>query len=449
MFFTRNPVRSVRILAARSTRFACNNGKPLTGTVLAQHAIALVFAVLAAGNVQADTTLTLAAVEQLALADDPAVGALASRAQALQEAAVADGQLPDPKLRTGLYNLPLDDFDASREPTTQLRLGLVQTFPRGDTLRYKQQQGEWMASAGQARTEVEQRKLLRDVRNSFLELYYQMQAEQVIRKTRALFAQLVDITQAHYATGRVSQQDVLRASLELSRLDDRATRIRNEADRARATLGKWLGENASLPIADSFPQLPALLDRETIGAALAEHPLIRAETATLEASNRNIRIAREQYKPGWSAGLEYRKRFGDDPNGSERSDMMAAMFTVDLPLFPKQRQDKRLSASIRQAESAQFTREDKLRELQRMLDTDYANWQRLGERAAIYQSQLLKESNANTQASLNAYQSGVTEFTTLMRARITDLDVRLDSMRIRVDRSKSQANLLYLAGENQ
>jgi outer membrane protein TolC len=449
MFITRNPVRSVRIFSALRAWPACNIGQTQTVTVLAQAVCALVLALLAAGNVPAATTLTLAMAEQLALADDPAVGALASRAQALQEAAIADGQLPDPQLRTGLYNLPLDDFDASREPTTQLRLGLVQTFPRGDTLLYKQQQGEWMASAGQARTEVEQRKLLRDVRNHFLELYYQLQAERIIRKTRALFAQLVDITEAHYATGRVSQQDVLRASLELSRLDDRSTRIQNEADRSRATLGKWIGEHASLAVADSFPQLPALVDRETIAASLAEHPLIRAETATLEASNRNIRIAREQYKPGWSAGLEYRKRFGDDPSGSDRSDMMAAMFTVDLPLFPKQRQDKRLSASIRQAESAQFTRDDKLRELRRMLETDHANWQRLGERAAIYQSQLLKESSANTQASLKAYQSGVTEFTTLMRARITDLDVRLEALRIRVDRARSHANLLYLAGENQ
>jgi len=45
--------------------------------------------------------------------------------------------------------------------------------------------------------------------------------------------------------------------------------------------------------------------------------------------------------------------------------------------------------------------------------------------------------------------SGVTEFTTLMRARITDLDVRLEDLRIRVDRAKIQANLLYLAGEKQ
>jgi hypothetical protein len=34
-----------------------------------------------------------------------------------------------------------------------------------------------------------------------------------------------------------------------------------------------------------------------------------------------------------------------------------------------------------------------------------------------------------------------------MRARITELDVRLEALRIRVDRSRSQANLLYLAGE--
>jgi outer membrane protein TolC len=61
----------------------------------------------------------------------------------------------------------------------------------------------------------------------------------------------------------------------------------------------------------------------------------------------------------------------------------------------------------------------------------------------------LKVSAANAQASLNAYQSGVTEFSTLMRARITELDVRLDDLRVRVDRAKAQASLLYLAGEDQ
>ena len=129
--------------------------------------------------------------------------------------------------------------------------------------------------------------------------------------------------------------------------------------------------------------------------------------------------------------------------------MMAAMITVDLPLFPDKRQDRRLSASVQQVEAAQLMRDDRMRELREMLETNYTNWQLLGERAALYESQLLKEATANAQASLSAYQTGVTEFTTLMRARITDLDVRLDDLRIRVDRSKAQARLLYLAGEDQ
>ena len=411
--------------------------------------LALTLIVLAATVSNAHSALTLTEAEQIAVADDPAIGALQARSQALREDAVADGQLPDPKLKTGIYNLPVDDFDINREPSTQWRLGIVQDFPRGDTLRYKKRQGEWMATAEQTNAEEGSRKLIRDVRKRFLELYYQIRAEQIVTETRELFAQLVDITLAHYATGRVNQQDVLRASLELSRLDDRTTRIRNEADKGRAALMKWIGDAASLPIDKHFPELPAPPSKDVIETALPDHPVIRIETAKLEASNQKIRIAREQYKPGWSAGLEYRKRFGNDQAGDDRSDMMAAMLTVDLPLFTKNRQDKRLSASIQLAESVQLTRDNRLRELKQMLDTDYANWKRLGERTTLYESQLLSKANANAQASLNSYQSGVTEFTTLMRARITDLDVRLDDLRVRVDRAMAQATLLYLAGEDQ
>ena len=386
---------------------------------------------------------------RLALTDDPLIAASQARSRALQDNAIADGQLPDPQLRTGIYNLPTDNFHINEEPSTQLRLGVQQAFPRGKTLHYRQRQGEWKARAATASAELGARQIVLDVRRYFLELYYQTRAEAIVAESRALFSQLVDITRAHYATGRVSQQDVLNASLELARLDDRSTRILNAADNNRATLTKWIGEPASLPVNSNFPALPAPATRAAIQAALPEHPAIRIETARLAAENQSVRIAREQYKPGWSAGLEYRKRFGEDPDGDDRSDMMAAMLTVDIPLFTANRQDKRLSASIQQASSIQLNRADKLRELKQQLDTEHANWQRLGERAALYQSQLLQASSANAQASLSAYQSGVTEFTTLMRARITDLDVRLADLRIRVDRAKAQASLLYLDGESQ
>ena len=409
--------------------------------------LALALLLAPAAGVRADLDINEAV--RLALADDPVIAASQARSQAFRDNAIADGQLPDPRLTTGIYNLPTDNFHINEEPSTQLRLGLQQAFPRGKTLHYKQRQSEWKATAAMASAELDTRQAMLDVRKQFLELYYQTSAGEIVAETRKLFSQLVEITRAHYATGRVSQQDVLHASLELSRLDDRTTRILNAVDTYRAALTKWIGAAAALPVNSSFPELPRPAAREQIEITLPEHPLIRVETAKLEAENQSIRIAREQYKPGWSAGLEYRKRFGEEPNGNNRSDMMAAMITVDIPLFPKNRQDKRLSASIQQAMSAQLTRDDKLRKLRQQLATNHANWQRLGERSALYEDRLLQVSTANAQASLKAYQSGVTEFTTLMRARITDLDVRLADLRIRVDHAKAQASLLYLAGENQ
>jgi outer membrane protein TolC len=436
MFYSRNMIRTLCTLAG---------GQRTQIKYLPLLAMSLLL--IPASGARADLDIDEAV--RLALSDDPLIAASQARSQALQDNAIADGQLPDPQLRTGIYNLPTDNFHINEEPSTQLRLGVQQSFPRGKTLHYRQRQGEWKARAAMASADLGARQIVLEVRSYFLELYYQTRAEAIVAESRALFSQLVDITRAHYATGRVSQQDVLNASLELARLDDRSTRILNAADSNRATLMKWIGEPATLAVNSQFPALPTPATKAVIQAALPQHPAIRVETARLEAENQSVRIAREQYKPGWSAGLEYRKRFGEDPDGDDRSDMMAAMLTVDIPLFTKNRQDKRLSASIQQASSVQLNRADKLRELKQQLDTDHANWQRLGERTALYQSRLLQASSANAQASLSAYQSGVTEFTTLMRARMTDLDVRLDDLRIRVDRAKAQASLLYLEGESE
>lgn len=391
--------------------------------------------------------LTLATSEQLALSADPAVTAREARALALQDQAVADGQLPDPKLLVGVWNVPLDDFSMKKEPSSQLRTGIRQAFPRGNSLRYRRGRTEWLSKAETAATRNVRAEIRRDVRETFLELYYQEQAARIIDRSRKLFEQLVEITRAHYASGRVSQQDVLQAQLELSRLDDRATRISQASDVQRAALSRWVGEAAWRPLDPQFPPLHALPARAQLEAALPEHPAIRAASATVEANQQRVKEAREQYKPGFDVGVEYRKRFGNNADGSDRPDQMAAMVTLDLPLFTEKRQDKHLAASQQQAEAAIQTREQKLREMQRTLAADYARWLRFGEQQKLYHDRLLREAGDNAEAAVNAYQSGLNEFTTLMRARITELDVRLQDIRIRVDRARTQARLLYLIPE--
>jgi outer membrane protein TolC len=289
------------------------------------------------------------------------------------------------------------------------------------------------------------RQILRNVREQYLEIWYQQAAAATIKKNQALFTQLVDVTESQYAAGRATQQDVLRAELELSRLQDKLTRILGMEETSRATLARWIGDLAMQALPDGFPELPDIPQISVIRQQLVDHPLIQIASAKIETRLQMVGIAEEQYKPAWNVGVEYRKRFGNEPNGSGRADMMAAMATVSIPIFTDKRQDRRLAASKQRTESAKFMRVDKMRELRQMLDREHARWLRLDEREKLYKTHLIREARASASASLNAYQSGVSEFTSLMRARITALDVQLESLRLRIDKAQTTARLLYLS----
>ena len=107
---------------------------------------------------------------------------------------------------------------------------------------------------------------------------------------------------------------------------------------------------------------------------------------------------------------------------------------------------QRLAARQREVQAAIHRRDDRLLELQRQFQSHYARWQRLGERVEHYGTKILPLAEQNAEASLQAYQSGVTDFTEVMRARLTELDSRLQSLRLRIDRAQAQSELLYLGG---
>ncbi len=116
-------------------------------------------------------------------------------------------------------------------------------------------------------------------------------------------------------------------------------------------------------------------------------------------------------------------------------------------LFTDKRQDKRLSASKLEHIASQYSRSDRLLELKRQVEKEHANWVRMGRRFELYETRAVVDAAQNSESTLKAYQNGQTDFTTLMRARLTELNTQLDMLKIRVDRAKSQANLLYYKRE--
>jgi outer membrane protein TolC len=393
-------------------------------------------------------TLSLSDAEQLALMSAPTVERFIAVSRALDDVAVADDRLPDPKLRLGAVNLPVDTFDYKQEQMTQLKIGVQQNFPRGDSLAYKQQQSQLLSKSAQAKADDARLKLLREVRENFLNLYFQVKAYELLRETRKLFSELLRITESNYASGRSTQQDVLLASLEMSRLDDRAEKILTEQERYQSRLVRWVGEGATLPLDPSFPLVPDVPESIDINQILTSHPLIRSQDAGIEATKKQAEIAEQEYAPGWSLILDYGYRAGENPDGTERADFATALVSLDIPMFNDEQIKRNVSASHKRTAEAQFVKDDQLRELKQMLEQNQRIMKRLNERTHLYEKKLLKAAESNTNAARNAYQSGVSEFDTLMRAQITELDVKLEHLRLRVDREITRARLLYVTGEN-
>jgi outer membrane protein TolC len=347
--------------------------------------------------------LTLEQAEQIALIDEPGIVSQQWQAQSLSEQSIADGQLMDPKLQIGLSNMPTDTFEFDQENMTQFKVGIVQQFPSGDTLNIKQQKTQKQSELIQSRISERKLIIIKDIRLTFLEIYYWEQAKKTINKNKRLFSQLVNIVQSMFSVGRNNQQDLIRAQLELSRLDVRLTKITQKVNTQRSKLSRWLGaQKSSLPLASKLPELsiPVLSDDfETLSQLFYSHPKIQEVDKKMEISRKDIDLAKESYKPGWGLNVSYGYR-DNNPNGMKRSDFLSAGVTIDLPLFTANRQDKKLLAKEHSYQSLKDKRVELLRQLVADLQEEAANEEQLHNRHQLYNNLLLPQAKQQAQASL-------------------------------------------------
>ncbi len=132
---------------------------------------------------------------------------------------------------------------------TQAQLGIRQVFPGGDARKLTTEKFRTLADEMSHKADSRGRDVLAAVRVAWLETHFWREAHQIAMESRPFFDDLVTITRSLYSVGRKSQQDVLRADLELRRLDDRIIDMSKQHSRSRAALSQWVGVESVRPIA--------------------------------------------------------------------------------------------------------------------------------------------------------------------------------------------------------
>ena len=405
-------------------------------------------AVLAVGaHAQQNLPLTLAEAEKLALENEPGQASLLARSDAFAERAVAAGALPEPVLRVGLNNYPIESGGFSTEGMTHALVGLHQAFPPGKSRSIASRRSVLLADQMSLGAEARGREVLASARTAWLETFYWQRAHELVSESRPFFDDLAAVTRSLYAVGRRNQQDVLRAELELSRLDDRLIEIARERDFAKAGLGRWVGEAVLRPIADKLPDWEPPPSREVLLEHLDSHPAMQAAGVRVAAEDAGVSLADEQKKPGWAIDLGYSYREGMLSNGDPRSDFVSLSVSVGLPfLGGRNRQDRELAAALSERRAAVSSREQLSRQLRSQLEAMYSRWAQVDRRLSLYEHRILRQTDEQAQAALAAYQRDTGDFADVMRGYIDDLNARLDYVRLQVERAQSHAALAGLGG---
>jgi len=390
--------------------------------------------------------LTIAEAEDLALRDEPGLAELRASADALNEQSVAVGQLPDPSLRVGLVNYPINDGGFSTEGMTQAQMGIRQVFPRARLRNKNSERFRALAAVESRGSEARTRSVIEAARDAWLESYYWQSAEIILQESRPLFDDLRAVTQSMYAVGRNPQSDVLGAELELRRLDDRLIDASRSQSAAQGALSQWLGADAYRPAANTLPHWENLPSLQALQGNLLGHPALHAAEARIDAGQATVGIAEEKGKPGWALDLGYGYREGYLANGDPRSDFVNLAVVIDLPLFKKDRQDRDLSAALSARRAAVSGKARIAADLRSQLNVEYANWTDLSRRLALYETEILGLTERRAEAAMLAYQSDAGDFSDVMVGQIDYVNTRLEHLRLKVERAQSYAALANLGG---
>ncbi|MDH3197682.1 MAG: TolC family protein [Candidatus Krumholzibacteria bacterium] len=370
---------------------------------------------------------TLDAYVALALAHNPALASASWRAQAAREHAGAAGARPDPMVMGGYFV----ETPETRVGPQEWGVTLSQRLPFFGKLGAES--GAAAHSADAAAQDVRERRLdvVFEVTRWYHEYYRLSEVRRVLAEERDLLERMQDVAQVRYASGRVGQQDVLKAQLAFSQVEDEIELVARGLVTARARLNELIGRHADAPLAEpvrAVPDAAAVEARFALASpdtALARRPELFAAASRVAGAREAARGARRSYYPDLTLGVQY---VNVSPGGMPGTpdagkDIVQVVAGINLPLW-----FGKLGARVRQAD-AQVAREQSERRATELrvrseIEDAVEKVRTARERLTLYEGVMLPQAEQTFAASEVAYQTGTVGFLDYLDSERMLLSVR-------------------------
>ncbi len=373
-----------------------------------------------------------------ALARSPDLAAARATAEAAASRVSPASALPDPMLSVG-YENDGTGISLGEEPMTRLTFMAQQAIPFPGKLRLA---GEIAAKdADRSRTAPERvaLDLAASVKRAYADLVEAREDQRLVEDQVETWKAIEEVTRARYTAGMGSQQDVIRAQGERTRLLQQRARDAAAEETALARLRAllYLPLDAPLPTTlrlapGSLPELPAA--DEALARALDVTPELKEAALAKERAGLSEDLARRQLKPDLVVSAGYMNR-GSLPL------MWSAGIGVSVPLWAGKKQ-RPLVASARSEAAAAAAREESLRRtIEGLTQQRLVRLRQLAEEAKLDAEGVLVQDRLSVESALASYRTGAVPFVTVLEALSTDFTDRRAAVGRLADLIRARADL--------
>ena len=299
--------------------------------------------------------LRLDQVLAIARARRPEILAARARARGAAERPAIVSALDNPTVTGSIDHLPfsLDGMNWS--------VLVQQGFPLSRIRGHRKRAAEAEAEGARAQVDRVGLDVELDAANAFLMLRERRETQRILTEQHALAEQVVKSAMARYAAGTGVQADVLRAEIEVARLDGQMRAIGAEIKASEAMLNTGLARRADLPVPplESVVEVAVPPDAAKVRErALAGRPELRAARAEIERAREEVSVMKSMYAPMAMLGT------GPAYTVFDKQGWMF-MVGLDIPIWVG-----KLRAGVAEARAMEDTARAELEAETRMIDGD-------------------------------------------------------------------------------
>lgn len=290
-----------------------------------------------------------------------------------------------------------------------------------------------------------------ELKNAFYEYWYLYKRILVTEKNMEFLKHFESVAQSKFKSGKAKNQDLLKAQVELGRLENDILTLNDYRLPLMANLNALMNRNITSEIGwpeDVDHEIIRIDENKIYELFIQNNPDLVKASERIEEADKRVRLARLDYLPDVTASFDY-TRIGDGPlNVADNGrDATSVMFKVNVPLWLGKQKSQVDEAKAMQTASNSM-KDNLQKELEAKLKMVVFRINDAERQIKLYRDALLPKAEQSLKSSETAYSGGEIDFLNLIDSERTLLEFQLGYYQAIRDYEQRLAQLEMMVGED-